>query len=524
MAEAANDLLRDSSRALATSISDRLSQELVIVLVGPVASGVSTAGHYIRDILAQQFGYDVAPTIKLSDIIRSEAHRVSATEPPKKPLGEYITAMQNIGNELRRKFGTNYLAEKVVERIVKFREGRGGYSKEGHVILPGRRAYVIDSIKNIEELQLLRKIYRDTLCLVGVFAPDAVRKQRLENNGTDPEDIQRVLDRDQGEPMTFGQMTRNVFVEADFFICNDHKEDELRQDLFRYFEIIFDTNIHTPTRAETAMYEAEAAAATSACMSRQVGAALVSKTGELISVGRNDVPKFGGGLYTEDDQSTWNESSKAIEDQDHRCFRWKQKICHNDTRRNGILDQIVINLIQSGVIPKTTKQTDLRTALLGTGVDSLTEFSRSIHAEMEAILAIAREGRHSLVGSTLYTTTYPCHNCARHIVAAGIASVIYVQPYKKSLAIALHGDAITEDVADKSRVVFRQYDGVAPRNYLRMFRPIAPRKEGGKVFRPKPGNAMPIFRVLLDGFDEYESKVIADLASKEQSLPAGAAS
>jgi hypothetical protein len=102
--------------------------------------------------------------------------------------------------------------------------------------------------------------------------------------------------------------------------------------------------------------------------------------------------------------------------------------------------------------------------------------------------------------------------------------VIYVQPYKKSLAIALHGDAITEDVSDRSRVVFRQYDGVAPRNYLRMFRPVAPRKEGGKVFRPPPGNALPIFRVLLDGFDEYESKVIADLVSKEQSLPAGAAS
>lgn len=520
MAEPANDLLPDSSRSLATSISDRLSQELVIVLVGPVASGVSTAATYIREILTQQFKYEVAPTIKLSEIIRTEAHRVGATIPSKKPLGDYITIMQTAGNELRKKFGTNYLAEKVVERIVKFREGRGGYSKEGHIILPGRRAYIIDSIKNIEELQLLRKIYRDTLCLIGVFAPDAIRKKRMENDGTDEADVQRILDRDQGEPMTFGQMTRDVFVEADFFICNDHKEEELRQRLFRYFEIIFDTNIHTPTRAETAMYEAEAAASNSACMSRQVGAALVSKAGELISVGRNDVPKFGGGLYTEDDQYTWNEANKAIEDQDHRCFRWKKKICHNETRRNTILDNLVINLVQAGVVPKSVKMGDVRKALQGTQVDSLTEFSRSIHAEMEAILAVAREGRNSIVGATLYTTTYPCHNCARHIVAAGIASVVYVQPYKKSLAIALHGDAITEDVSDRARVVFRQYDGVAPRNFLRMFRSVTPRKEQGRVFRPVPDVATPIFRVLLDGFVEYESKVIADLANKEQSAPA----
>ena len=43
---------------------------------------------------------------------------------------------------------------------------------------------------------------------------------------------------------------------------------------------------------------------------------------------------------------------------------------------------------------------------------------------------------------TLFATTFPCHHCARHIVAAGIRRVVYVAPYAKSRAVDLHDDAI----------------------------------------------------------------------------------
>jgi dephospho-CoA kinase len=240
---------------LAADISDRLSQELVIALVGPVGSGVSTSAQYLSDILSQQFGYQVAPTIKLSDIIKAEAHRIGMSSIAKKPINTYIDQMQDAGNKLREKYGNNYLAEKAVERIAKFRKENGGYKPDG-TMLPGRRAYIIDSIKNMEELALLRQIYRETLCLFGIFAPDLIRKQRLIDDGADEKDVQPVIDRDQGEVATFGQMTRRIFVQSDFFICNDKKQDELKRRLTRYLEIVFDTGIHTPTRFEAAMYEA----------------------------------------------------------------------------------------------------------------------------------------------------------------------------------------------------------------------------------------------------------------------------
>jgi deoxycytidylate deaminase len=508
----AKDLLsKPLTKSLAKSIDERESQELVIALVGPVGSGVSTSARLLKELLTTDFGYVVAEPFKQSDIIAAEAHRVGLSNISKTPLNVYVDQMQTAGNNLRQKFGSDYLAEKTIEQIVKFRTAAGGI-RDGKAV-PGRRAYIVDSIKNVEELALLRKVYREMLCVFGVFAPDELRRQRLIDAGARAEDVKKVIDRDLGEAGTFGQMTRKVFSLSDFFVCNDQKTDELRRKLRRFLDLIFDVSIHTPTRAEAAMYDADAAGAASACMSRQVGASIVSATGELIAVGMNDVPKFGGGLYTEDDQSVWDGNS--IQDNDNRCFKWGGRICHNETSRKDIMEGIVTRITSSALLKRGVTPADIREALKGTDVDDLTEYSRSIHAEMEAILSVAREGKHSLVGATLYSTVYPCHNCARHIVAAGIKTVVYIHPYSKSKAIKLHHDAITEDPAETNKVVFRQYDGVAPHNYLRSFGATRDRKKDGAFINKSSTTAVPIFKIPLDAQLDYESKVIADLADKE---------
>jgi len=515
------DLLSDPENengTVAKEIDDRLSQELIIALVGPVGSGVSTAASMIEYALSNKFEYAVAPIIKLSDIIRTEATRVGKIPPSRDQLDDYIEGMQEIGNELRHNYGNFYLTEKVIEKICKYRKENGGY-RDADIQLPGRRAYIIDSLKNVEELTLLKRIYGDTLIVCGVFAPDKIRQGRLENDGVEKTRVESIVERDQQEVMTFGQMTRKIFQKSDFFVCNDQRKEEMERKVNRFLELIFDTAVHTPTRAESAMYEASAAASSSGCMSRQVGASIVSAEGELIAVGWNDVPKFGGGLYGEDDKVIHD--ADGVHDKDHRCHNWSRKICHNETRRLDILSDITKKIANANILRSGITAVDVRRILDGTAVDSLIEYSRSIHAEMEAILSVAREGKGSLVGATLYTNTYPCHNCARHIVASGIKSVMYIEPYKKSLATTLHADAITEDSTEKNKVIFRQYDGVSPNNFVKLFRPLADRKSGGKLARPNPKTAMPVFRMLLDAQSDYEFKIIADLTEKEQKVLGG---
>jgi hypothetical protein len=71
--------------------------------------------------------------------------------------------------------------------------------------------------------------------------------------------------------------------------------------------------------------------------------------------------------------------------------------------------------------------------------------------------------------ATLYTTTFPCHNCCRHIVAAGVERVLYIEPYAKSKASTLHGDAISIDETITGKVPFLPFIGIGPRRYFDLF-------------------------------------------------------
>lgn len=491
----------------AKTIDDRQSTELVIALVGPVGSGCSTMANELRRELSNNYSYKVPDIISVSSIIRQSMHLVKLTACDKSDLRKYVAEMQNAGNALRQSFGEDYLSRKVVEVIHNERKKLGGY-QDGNVV-PKRIAYIIDSIKNTDELKLLRKIYRETLLVVGVFAPEAQRAQRLEVDQIDEKLVKTLFDRDQGEKISFGQATRKVFTQADWFVCNDESLAELRDKTKRFVRLCFNIGINTPTKAEASMYKANAVAGNSACLSRQVGAALVSSAGELIGVGWNDVPRFNGGLYDEDGRR-----NRGV---DNRCYSWEGSCCHNEMTRNGIVDKIAELLTGADFVKKGTKQSSIREYLSGTPIDALIEFSRSIHAEMEAILSVGREGKHSMVGATLYTNTYPCHNCARHIVAAGIQKVVFIEPYLKSHALKLHSDAITEDPSKRdTHVFFQQYDGVAPRNYLKFFRPEGERKAiGGKFVSSDPKTAMPVLQIPLDASKLYEDLILASLLEVE---------
>lgn len=492
-----------NSNPRAKSIDERLSQELVFAMVGPVGSGCTTVAQHIRSELQSRFKYIVPEIITVSSLIRESARLVNVDVPARSDFQSYLRKSQEAGNAIREKFGEEYLIKRTIEKIHKLRESLGGYS-DGKII-PKRIAYIIDSVKNAEELRLLRSIYRDTLVVVGVFAPDAQRSSRLDVPLMDAPTIGKLFEKDLGEKHSFGQATRKVFTKSDWFISNESDLTALKKKVRRLTDLCFDIGINTPTKSEAAMYKANAIAGNSACLSRQVGAAIVSRSGEFIGLGWNDVPRFGGGLYDED--------QRILSGVDNRCYAWGGSKCHNESTRNDIIDKIVNIIAASDYVKSKTKTELIRESLLGSPVDALIEFSRSIHAEMEAILSVAREGKHSLVGATLYTNTYPCHNCARHIVAAGIEDVVYIEPYLKSMAIPLHNDAISEDPNNRKRkVLFRQFDGVSPRNYLKFFRSERERK--GERGRFLPGNtesALPRLVAPLDAASKYEEFVIASL-------------
>ncbi len=59
-----------------------------------------------------------------------------------------------------------------------------------------------------------------------------------------------------------------------------------------------------------------------------------------------------------------------------------------------------------------------------------------LHAEANAITKVAKSGSSSL-GATLYITASPCIECAKLIIQAGIARVVYAEQYTKMEGVEL---------------------------------------------------------------------------------------
>jgi deoxycytidylate deaminase len=334
-----------------------------------------------------------------------------------------------------------------------------------------------------------------------------MRESALRDQGLTSAEIAALMDRDSGEELDEGQTVEETFPQCDFFLRMDsNTETQLRSRVERFLHLILGTRVITPTRAETAMYAAASAAGNSACLSRQVGAAVTDDEGEVLSIGWNDVPKPFGDLYVTDLGADPNG------DRDKRCWNHGGK-CYNDEEKTLLAEHLLDALGE--IIPTGQREKALQTVLKDKKLRGLIEFSRSIHAEMHAILTALRQKGDRVRGGRIYVTTYPCHSCARHIVAAGIKEVYYIEPYKKSLATKLHGDAMTENEQSGDKVKLVPYDGVAPSRYLTLFRMKKDsRKRDGKVIRVSPGVARPKLEKSLEALPTLEGLVVKSLKEK----------
>ncbi len=203
-------------------------------------------------------------------------------------------------------------------------------------------------------------------------------------------------------------------------------------------------------------------------------------------------------------------------EKDKRCWNLDGGICFNDQEKRLISELLVGELVTKGLLSEKDKDRAVSAVIENSKVKDLIEFSRAIHAEMHAILTGSQLGGDRPRGGKLFCTTYPCHSCARHIVAVGIREVYYIEPYRKSLATKLHGNSITEDESDATKVKILPYDGVAPTRYLRLFRvPRDSRKANGRMTKVDPKVAGPRFDKTLEALPTLEALVVKGLQEKK---------
>ncbi len=440
----------------------------------------------------REYGYR-SETIKISEVIIP-----ALAGPDRVPTqGGYERAdgLINLGNKIRQESRINAVLAIAAAAEIGRRRPEGSVQK---------MAYIISSLKHPDEVAELRKIYGRGFYLFAVHTDRERRVKYLANKGMKRSQAWELIDRDEYEPEDYGQKTRDTFHLADFFLADENNDDKFRHATCRCLDLAFGNPLITPTFNEFAMFMAFAASLRSADLSRQVGA-VVAKGNEILSAGANDCPCAGGGLY-------WPTFIGDRVDDFPRGRDYKRGRDSNAVERTKLVEEILEKF--------PTEQRPAAEAILrSSGISDISEYGRVVHAEMEALLACARSTA-SCAGGTLYCTTFPCHNCAKHIIAAGIEQVVYVEPYPKSKALELHDDAVTTEKLEggERKVRFKPFIGVGPRQFFELFslslssgRALKRKTSDGHVMPWTIADAIPRSKMLAVCHREFELHAAAYL-------------
>lgn len=280
--------------------------ELVFGLAGPLGVDLDALSDSLTHSL-RAVGYH-AVSIKLTE--EMQAYTADTTPPASSAYQHQIAAKMDYATALCRKYGgPATLALIAIDSIQRRRGELTGSIKKTP---KDPTAYIIRQLKRPEEVTRLRRVYGKQFVLVSAYTAVEERFNRvferiqrsISTRATTADikfETNKILDRDADEDDVNGQHIRDTFHLADVFVDGNTRQD-MDRTIDRFIKGFFGKTDVTPTKDEYGMYAAKSASLRSADLSRQVGAAIFSDAGEVITQGCNEVPKAFGGTYWDQEQ------------------------------------------------------------------------------------------------------------------------------------------------------------------------------------------------------------------------------
>jgi deoxycytidylate deaminase len=421
-------------------------QPLVIGLTGPFGAGATTVSKVLEGMQFQR--------TSLSQAIKSELAEWEAQEqdkwqeqmraweegqkvgppPPSRSLSpqERRRKLQDLGNEGRKKSPDYWLGKALASVDL-------------------GKDVVIDCIRNHREIEALRSRFTNSL----VIAVLASKERRWHRIAPDYDGNRKLFDRDDrrdaDEEEDTGQHVQKCVDTADYVLLNeeDHRSTTgraaaLRSRLETDIAFVRGQKAREPTPHEAHMATAYTQSHMSLCLKRHVGAMIVGLDGRPISLGYNENPvkiqpcKRDPG-YCIKDSIMEDELERLVGVYCPQCGTRNERLskpyvcCNPQCREN-----LKLRLYPSRNIEKCT----------------------AIHAEEQAINSL--QGR-SAKDATMYSTTFPCVQCARRIVDVGIKLVVYVEAYPIEEAGAL---------LEKGKVAVEPFQGFKARYFNLIFKQV----------------------------------------------------
>ncbi len=451
--------------------------------------------------------------------------------------------LMDVGNALRG-VHPGLIGLAIIDRIQDYRENnpsQAGENNDNRNVLK-KTAFIVKSLKNEAEVNILRSAYGNGFCLFGVYSDEERRLSNLVSKRMDEESAKDLIKRDENEEPGYGQHTRDTFQMADFFVNYEDSSADVQANIRRIMDLIFGDPFITPTFGEYAMFSAFCASLRTADLSRQIGA-VICKERDVLASGANECPQFGGGQYWLEYDKQTHKYYDVKDGRDHiRGYDSNKREFQNLAVESFHVISLLIKedslgelgddaekekftfVLESVIAQQQTSEKYMEILKEKTGLGDLTEYGRVVHAEMEALSVCARNGI-SCRGAKLYCTTFPCHVCMKHLIAAGITKIVYIEPYPKSKAFELYGDSISKYESDEiNKVVLTPFFGVGPRRFIELFSmnfsplPNKKRKDSkGNKNKWKPSDAIVRDQMLPSSYIERElnySTVYGAIAKK----------
>lgn len=400
---------------------------LVIGLTGSFGSGCST----LAEGLENHHGF---ARYSLSTPIRSEwdSRNPNADKAPQRP------ELQDIGNEIRRNVDPSEWANRVFSQI-----------QAAH---PNTGKIVIDSIKNEAEVAFYRRRFPDFF-LVAVQAPQDSRWRRVREQYEAAQrsysDFEDDDIRDQVEDVIYGQQVQLCVDDADIAVNNEADRQSHRgavramgSAIEPYLGLMTQEQPRAASKDEVAMTTAYIQSRRSMCLKRHVGAVITDQKGSVLCTGYNENPEPMTPCYIH--------------------FGY----CHKDSEMIGMLENLEGTVCPSCAERLPRLDPPFRCPLCGLSLraryapDRGMRSCTALHAEERAI---QNAGGVDLHETTLYSTTFPCFNCARQIVHRGIKRVVYVEPYPNKEGLWLF---------QQTGMEITLFEGVKARAFERLFKPF----------------------------------------------------
>lgn len=376
----------------------------------------------------------------------------------------YTTIYQTVGNNIRASGAANksdfdaekiFTLPKIINKLIKVIRGR---NPEGAYI-------VIDAIRNPFEAIYFHQRYAG-FYLIAINTPNSERLNHLrESHKLSEQQIKALDDKEyprklSGKDIYISQNIQKCIEIADIHINNPDRQkfnnNELSSQLYWYIALILHPGLVTPTSIERCMQLAYSAKLNSGCISRQVGAVITDTNFSVKGIGWNSTPQGQTPCILRNAEALLKGGEEPIYSIYERVNEDFHKVLESTYRK--VVDSPV--LLKGRNLSYCFK--DLQNEVEG---EKNQVHTRSLHAEENAFLQLAKYGGEPIEGGILFSTASPCELCSKKAYQLGIKKVVYIDPYPGiSKEHILGSGSNTPEL-----ILFR---GAIGRAYHRLYQPV----------------------------------------------------